>query len=875
MKKLISYLITAILILSCFSVPAFAETDRNKIIFELSGLGIIEENPDLTLPITRGEFAQYVVKLIGMEDVCDGYWSNTVFKDVAPSAPYASAVGFLTQMGILHGVSSDSFAPDASVTVEQAAKVMVICTGYESVAESQGGWPDGYITVAGKTGLLHSVDRTNPMSRSEVYQILHNALDVEVLIETISSGENKLEKDGTTLRSALMNQSEGAIYRYKGVVNANSYSYISTPVEDLGEDEVLIDNIIFSVGNTNAADYLGCKVEYYAVETDNGYILLAIRPVNTNEVFTVKAGDIQGKNADTLSYYDENGKLRKKTVPDTAKVLYNGTRVRYPSDDMYLTGRGTVTLIDHEGNNNAEVVLIETYESVMASSFKNGHFTLWNSTPYKGIYSFYVDPESRTQKMRVVDKDGNPVTEFSDDRVISISADQDGSRFTVYVSDKTLKGVYDGREDDVITVDGAEYYLDSSRSHNISMGEEYFFYLNCNDEIVYSRAETGKLFGYILEVGKQSSLGGPVVKMLEAGTVDFGVDINEEDINDTNQIPYLVSQNKAVSVVNVSGKARVNGEKMSADDMKKFFSAPENRTVSYRLNSDGEITEFETMTPYGGNSKLRSKYNVYEMVFGGSELFDGFAIASDTSVIAVPTNDAGDEDCLVKVKIDVDNNDVGYLVEGYERNEDNNRAKLLVIFADMDASIVRPANYSSSKAAFVTNSKGILNEETGDSDTMLEILQGSDSFTMKPLDEGNRNSTVHSLQKGDLFTFLKNNQDELENAYKIRSFASLPESLRYVSQNGYTETMGELVNINFNQVDSLNYIMVTEAEISVNGVSYYFTIPERNKPVVYLYNRDDKSITPADIRDAVPGMDRLYILERSGDRAVRAVVIVR
>lgn len=875
MKKIISYFIAAILILSCFAVPALAGTDRSKIIFELSGLGIIDENSDLTLPITRGEFAQYVVRLIGMESVCDGYWSNTVFKDVDSSTPYAPAVGFLTQMGILNGVSADSFAPENFITIEQAAKVMVICTGYETVAEGQGGWPEGYIAVAGKTGLLHGVDRTNPMVRSEVYQLLHNALDVEVLIEEITTGDKTLEKDGTTLRTVLMNQTDGTMYRYKGVVNANSYSYVSTPVEDLQEDEVLIDNIIFNVGNTNAADYIGCKVEYYAVETDNGYILLAVRPVATNEVFVINAGDVCGKNGNVLSYYDEEGRMRKKTIPDTAKVLYNGTRVIYSTDNMFLTQRGKISIIDHDGNNSAEVVLIETYESVMASSFKNGHFTLWNSTPYKGIYSFYVDPESKTQKMRVCDSEGNSVAEFQEDRVISICGDKNGTRFTVFVSNKTLRGVYDGQEDDKITVDGVEYLLDSSVTHSLELGKEYTFYLNFNDEIVYSREETNRLYGYVLAVGQQGALGNPVVKILEAGTVDFGVDVNEEDIDDTNQIPYLISQNKAVSVVNVSKKAKVNGGKMNAAEMKDFFSVANNRVVSYKLNAEGEISAFETMTPYGGNSKLRSKYNVYEMVFGGSELFDGFAISSNTSVIAVPTNDADDDDCVVKVKIDIGNNDVGYLVEGYECNEDNNRARLLVIFADMDSKIVRPASYSSSKAAFVTKVKGVLNKETGDMDNVIEILQGEESLSLNPLEEGNRNSDVHSLKKGDLMTFLKNNQDQLENAYKIRSFASLPEYIRYVSQNGYTETMGQLVNLSFNRVDSLNYIMVTEAQVSVNGVDYHFTIPERNKPVVYLYDKSDESITPATIRDALPGMDKLYILEKSGDRAVRAVVIVR
>ena len=137
MKKIISLLITLTLIFSS-AVFASADTKYSDDVFELSGLGIISST-ETEGSMTRGEFADIIVSLIGMDEVCESIYPTTRYEDVSVTASYAKAISLLSQLGILNGVDDSHFKPEDPVGLEQAVKVLVVCAGYESVAEKEGG----------------------------------------------------------------------------------------------------------------------------------------------------------------------------------------------------------------------------------------------------------------------------------------------------------------------------------------------------------------------------------------------------------------------------------------------------------------------------------------------------------------------------------------------------------------------------------------------------------------------------------------------------------------------------------------------------------------------------------------------------------------
>ena len=216
MKRVIS-LLTIIVVMFVSTFTAFAAEVNENVIHTLAGYGIIDADAPMDIQITRGEFAHIVVKLLG-------YTSNDAsaeihYWDVPADYKYASDIALLTQIGILNGVTENLFAPDDFLTYEQAVKVMVVITGYGDIADRNGGWIGGYITVASRNSMLGGVNRSNPFSRADLYMLIYNTLDVKLINETISTGSgSELVKSEETLRDRLANTTEYQIYKHKGVM---------------------------------------------------------------------------------------------------------------------------------------------------------------------------------------------------------------------------------------------------------------------------------------------------------------------------------------------------------------------------------------------------------------------------------------------------------------------------------------------------------------------------------------------------------------------------------------------------------------------------------------------------------------------------------
>ena len=718
-------------------------------------------------------------------------------------------------------------------------------------------------------------------------------LEKESVIKIIEKCEKRVGKDfrvfgatGDTLRSVLMNGNGESIYKMTGTVTANVFSYTASAVANLRENEVVIDSVVYEIGNTNAYDLLGHKVEFFAAEKEDGdgYVLLYIRPTATDNVMTLTSEEFLSKNGNTLTYLDENDREKSVYLTDETKILYNGTRVRYPSDDLYDFENGTISFFDHDTDKRLEVVMIEEYVSTVAKSFDGKLFSFRTNCFYNGSNSLFVDTDSDYVMMRVVDAEGNPVESFDKEHTVSIYADQSGTRYKVLVSDKTVEGVLQMISDTGLTVEGEEYAVDSSSTLNCSVGQRYVMYISAMNEIVFAESKHVSNFAYLMGVKQKGGLAGMEARLLLAGPVDFGVDVNEEDVNDTSQIPFLISQNAGVAIYPFAESVRIDGRVYTGNSLQTTINAMLAKPISYGLNEEGSIISVDNVEVCGGSTINRSKYNVYEMLFGGTTLVEGFGITSDTQVICVPNSEtagvvnpqAGDADCMVTLKIDVENNETGYLVSGYDYNENKKSARLLVIYADMNASQVRGMELTTSKASFVSSVTTQYDEELGESKTVVNILNGSSKLTLDPMDITADNAELANIKAGDLVTYRTNNNGLLENVMILRSFAGLKNDLRVSNyDDNFTETLGTVTQMVRDEIDVANNVRVTVMTMTVNGTSYSIYVPQRNKPPVYIYNSAKGTVESAAVTDIIPGQERVYVLQRTGDSAVRAIVLIR
>ena len=140
-------------------------------------------SPDGTM--TRGMFVTVLGRMSGEE--ISG--TNHAFQDVKATQYYAPYVAWASKNGIVSGTSKTAFAPNASVTCEQAASILTkyaaykgITLGTKSISPSTtgvSGWAKDAVMQAGKAGIItkqntNGYNYTSAATRADVASMLNN-----------------------------------------------------------------------------------------------------------------------------------------------------------------------------------------------------------------------------------------------------------------------------------------------------------------------------------------------------------------------------------------------------------------------------------------------------------------------------------------------------------------------------------------------------------------------------------------------------------------------------------------------------------------------------------------------------------------------------
>ena len=92
-----------------------------------------------------------------------------------------------------------NFAPDAPVKYEEAITMLVRALGYEPAAKDKGGYPSGYMVVAGEQKLNNNVAVMfgMPANRGNVAKLVNNALETPLMIQVGYGSQSKYVVSGT------------------------------------------------------------------------------------------------------------------------------------------------------------------------------------------------------------------------------------------------------------------------------------------------------------------------------------------------------------------------------------------------------------------------------------------------------------------------------------------------------------------------------------------------------------------------------------------------------------------------------------------------------------------------------------------------------
>ena len=547
-------------------------------------------------------------------DVPEGFWAF-------------EAIKHSVNAGYLSLYSDGTFKPDEYVTNLQAIKAFVRLLGYDVKVQTGGGELNAYLLVANEIRLLGGVSIANyneSIKKEVLAKLVNSALSIDLfVINSVGDNFTYTKAQGKTL---LTERHE--IFKINGRVTANEVTSIKggdLPIKKY----VLIDDVNYSVGTTNASDLLGYYVTVYyrQQENDSKKTIMHIAKRETTEVLKVDAKDISGFSNRSFSYY-ENDKIRTISVSNSVSIIYNGKlRTTALADSEFVPMNGSVTFMGEAGK--YDLVIINSYRTMVV-----GYVDAVNYTVYDKLNpgnKLVVDEETLIYR----DGKASSINEIREYTILSYSdADPQNHFYTLYASSKSVTGKLSSltlsassNEETQFGIDEKEYYVSREAKYkqpgavfDTAMGDVAKFYFDYFGKIYYASKEAAAFekYAYLINVDKKKTDLDAEMKF-QIFTVNGEMKIIEGartmTLNDTN----------GMKTDNVAKALAVRDTTLYAADIvspvKAGGAIPQ--LIQYELNGEGKISNIQTAAAKDGT---RLSFNSDGSVKSGRVTADGFQL---------------------------------------------------------------------------------------------------------------------------------------------------------------------------------------------------------------------------------------------------------
>ncbi len=668
LKKLMSVILTVAMLMSLVvstSAATFtdvAETDNAYEAVEvLAALDILEgkdaNNFDPDANIKRSEFAAVVCRAMNAEAAAAGS-ASAKFTDVAANHWAAGYIAWAADAEIVNGRGDGTFDPDANVTYQEAAKMIVAAMGWGPYAENKGGFPTGYMTVANTYDLMAGIDVANygaAADRKGVAQLVYNSFDAPLLdTEKIYFGDEPeytiFDGKGGNEKRTLLSQYHD-IYKIKAIV-ADTYksdeelydkkgSKIAFDLVDLykyneddvekstgmnfvgvynDDDELIGKTFTILDGGAAVADLLGYTVDVYvAANDDDKAEVVALVAANEIDELVIEnpAEFVKAADETKVEYWESlsDVKAAKAKLASTVAVYVNGVAAEDVEVADYADYDKMVLVGEDEVYNK---VLFTAYEYGVIDEIDAEYYevTLKDGT----VLNFDAAVQEDNEDAHIVNiyKDGVAIDfeDLAEGDLLNVVAnkaldsfDDDGALFAdIYVTNNVVEGTVETVEDDeVYVIDGEEYFLCDGVDA-----------LNPGDTGKFVLTITGTIYSYDLTEVTSGNYG----LVINAG-VKAGVMAGEDDV----VYIKLVDKNNKVATYELKDNAYVTGiadiDGVMTDDDKEaliaalvgdvdaqeFALAAEESLVTFRA-ADGVISDLAFLAveaEIDGNYSAKSK----------------------------------------------------------------------------------------------------------------------------------------------------------------------------------------------------------------------------------------------------------------------------
>lgn len=270
---------------------SYVDVKKGDVCFDaaelLTRLGIMEGYGDKSFKpdkkVTRAEFSKLIINALGenyLKMAEDAKGHDTIFSDVKAEHWASGYITAAVSNSIINGMGDGTFAPEESITYEQAMKMLVCAVGYEQWSVDKGGWPAGYMYWGSQLKIGEGItDTTNisAVTRGQTAQMIKNALKAPLCVNTFeytydifgNKYPNLAIKDGTgeEYKSMLIYSD---IYPVTGYLSSDSVFVITDARNFNGEyypggSEKRID-----INTSYAKDNFNKNAEAYIKVSENG-----------------------------------------------------------------------------------------------------------------------------------------------------------------------------------------------------------------------------------------------------------------------------------------------------------------------------------------------------------------------------------------------------------------------------------------------------------------------------------------------------------------------------------------------------------------------------------------------------------------------------
>ena len=599
LKRALSLALAAIMLIGMMVVSASAAgfddfSDKDEIVNKdavsmLTILGVINGKEDGSFfdpagNVTRAEMAKMIATVLNQGADVDGLYvgMNTGLTDV--KGHWAeSYINYCYSLGIIAGRGNGKFDPAATVTGNEAAKMLLVAAGYDAQLEGLTGadWAIKTASLASTLGIFDnlSVATSDPLTRDNAALLIYNALDIE-MIQKYENGYAIAFTDHRTLLSAKY-----GVYKIEGVVVSNEEAALNNTDSDFasakgkttmenvkvyasttsntttGEYEEVKGQVVFNVSTT--ADMLGKTVTMYAKKTtvlSNSTVLGVYLDDASNVVKTT--ADTQdtmkdflkgtGLSTDKDTAYYVNYGVMDSEADATEALGFDAKTGRFTNVNGKTNAYGVeMTAIDNDGDGIVEYVLYlqETLTQVIAKSDSKETTTLNAFNKNKAI-----DNENIVTDANLSEGDLVLVASYGGKYHVSTPNVVTG-QMESYSSSKT--------KEQTITVGGTEYHpsyilfaadaadntyefnvLDCGTKDGVDFDIDYDFILDSNDNVIAYRPSSKGVGDYAL-------------------ILDSGYDPGRTNSNPTGEVKVLLADGtEKLYTLNFDASAQNVGEQL-------------------------------------------------------------------------------------------------------------------------------------------------------------------------------------------------------------------------------------------------------------------------------------------------------------------------